>query len=378
MKLLFVTIEAPWGHRESFIKTELLNILRDSENVIVFPLRPGHKLPNSELNAYSVGVIKLKDIATVLKQFVLKLNKIIKVLLILSKSQKLKRFLYTLFFMPRILLMTSLIEKNKISHIHAYWGSTPATCALVASELTGAKFSFTIHRADIEVDDALKLKSDKARFIRSVSIWGRNKAISLGVSAEKIKVLHLGVDIPKALPPRNKKRIIRIVCTASLTKEKMHSNLIRSISKLRNVSLTLIGEGPKRNEIIKQIQKLGIANKVKLLGQFDSEEIFNLYRKRSFDLFILASSIEGIPVSAIEAMAYSIPVATTKVGGTLELVNKESGYILKSDLSNIKDVLSEIPRKNKISKARKIVASDFNSSINSKKLFNLLTLDTDA
>jgi glycosyltransferase involved in cell wall biosynthesis len=44
------------------------------------------------------------------------------------------------------------------------------------------------------------------------------------------------------------------------------------------------------------------------------------------------STTEGIPVSIMEAMSFGIPVIATDVGGTQEIVNKDNGILLHSQL----------------------------------------------
>jgi len=86
----------------------------------------------------------------------------------------------------------------------------------------------------------------------------------------------------------------------------------------------LVGDGPLRPEIEEHIARLGIANRVHLLG--DRADAGLLISE--FDLLVLASLHEGSPNAVMEAMAAGTPVVATEVGGTKELITDgETGYL---------------------------------------------------
>ena len=72
---------------------------------------------------------------------------------------------------------------------------------------------------------------------------------------------------------------------------------------------------------------------VELKGELKNPEILNYYMKSKIDCFILLSTSEGIPVSIMEAMSYSIPILSTKVGGISELVIEGAGELLDVDFT---------------------------------------------
>ena len=91
-----------------------------------------------------------------------------------------------------------------------------------------------------------------------------------------------------------------------------------------NAHFVLVGDGPLRSEIENQIARLGLADRVHLLG--DRSDVAQL--TSGFDLLVLASLHEGSPNAVIEAMAAGVPVVATAVGGTKELIiDGETGYL---------------------------------------------------
>lgn len=85
------------------------------------------------------------------------------------------------------------------------------------------------------------------------------------------------------------------------------------------------GEGEIRQAVETAVEDYGLQNSVMLLGfRSDVPELL-----RVIDLFVLSSISEGLPLSAVEAMAASKPVVATNVGGLAELVaNGKSGFLV--------------------------------------------------
>jgi glycosyltransferase involved in cell wall biosynthesis len=90
----------------------------------------------------------------------------------------------------------------------------------------------------------------------------------------------------------------------------------------------LVGEG-RDGDTLGQLQRLatelGIAEQVHFPGY--RAHLLPVYG--SFDLFVLSSRREGLPNSILEAMAVGLPVVTTDVAGTSELVlHGHTGYVV--------------------------------------------------
>jgi glycosyltransferase involved in cell wall biosynthesis len=91
-----------------------------------------------------------------------------------------------------------------------------------------------------------------------------------------------------------------------------------------NAHFVLVGDGPLRSEIEEQASRLGITDRMHLLG--DRIDVAQLIS--AFDLLVLSSLHEGLPNAVMEAMAAGVPVVATAVGGTKELISDgETGYL---------------------------------------------------
>ena len=105
-----------------------------------------------------------------------------------------------------------------------------------------------------------------------------------------------------------------------LVYEKGHEFLVEAMSTVtresNHVVAGICGAGPLQGELMAQIEKLGLSNKVKLLGQWD--EIPELLA--ASDVFVLPSRWEGIPMALLEGMMAGLPVIATRVEGVDEVV----------------------------------------------------------
>jgi glycosyltransferase involved in cell wall biosynthesis len=91
--------------------------------------------------------------------------------------------------------------------------------------------------------------------------------------------------------------------------------------------LFLVGEGPERAAIDAEVARLDAHQQVVFLGL--RKDIPRLLR--GADVFLLTSTSEGIPLTLIEAMATGLPVVSTAVGGTGEVVTEGvTGYLCPS------------------------------------------------
>lgn len=109
---------------------------------------------------------------------------------------------------------------------------------------------------------------------------------------------------------------------ARLDKVKDQAGLLSAFRLLREacgpteVRLILAGEGPQRDELERRIAELGLSGTVRLLGS--REDVAELLAE--CDVFALSSIAEGMPVTLLEAMAASLPVVATDVGGVALVV----------------------------------------------------------
>ncbi len=88
------------------------------------------------------------------------------------------------------------------------------------------------------------------------------------------------------------------------------------ISKRDDVTFLLVGHGPKETSLHEKISSLCLEKHVKMPGfRPDGRHVLGL-----FDIYLMTSQHEGLPVALLEAMALGKPIVSTDVGGIPEVV----------------------------------------------------------
>lgn len=118
-------------------------------------------------------------------------------------------------------------------------------------------------------------------------------------------------------------RVPVIGTVAGLRPEKNVGRLIRAFARVHAqcaVRLVIVGTGPEREALMSLAQSLGIAADVTFAGQMaEVERILG-----AFAIYAISSDTEQMPISLIEAMAASLPVAAVNVGDIASMVATEN------------------------------------------------------
>lgn len=114
-----------------------------------------------------------------------------------------------------------------------------------------------------------------------------------------------------------------------LSREKGVYDLLTACARLRHdypdLTLWLCGEGDAQG-VSNFAAQHGLLDRIKLLGWVEGSEKRRLLAQAS--IFVLPSYFEGVPVSVLEAMAASLPVVATSVGGIPELIDSGTDGVL--------------------------------------------------
>ena len=127
----------------------------------------------------------------------------------------------------------------------------------------------------------------------------------------------------------NDERLNRIVSVGRLYPQKDQKTMIEAFAKVSkrypDWSLTIFGEGPEREALESLVERLKVKDKVLLPGR--SENIIDELNKSK--IFCLSSVYEGMSNALVEAICVGLPIVTTKVSGTEELIKDgENGFIV--------------------------------------------------
>ena len=242
---------------------------------------------------------------------------------------------------------TELIKKKGIQHIHAHF-STGTNMALAAASFLNLPFSFTAHASgDIFVKPILlEEKISRSEFVITVCDYGKKylDCVTGGRFSNKFHRIYNGIEKSEFMDPgemerisNEAKEITKIISVGRLVDCKGFKTLIDACKRLVDrkyaVSCEIIGDGPEREILLRQISNLGLNKCINITGYLPLSAIYDHLRRA--DIFVLLSEIgisgyrDGFPTVILEAMHIGLPIVSTWVSGIPEMViNKETGLLV--------------------------------------------------
>ncbi len=167
---------------------------------------------------------------------------------------------------------------------------------------------------------------------------GRVHLIPNGVDLSEAEVTN---EIPEPLCSWRKNREFIVGYVGQMIARKRIDTLIRAFHELDipKKRLCLIGDGPERTELEHLAAQFGETGRIVFLGYRDDR----IALMRGFDVFVLPSSLEGIPRCLMEAMAVGIPCVASNIPGCQALI-EHGGNGLLFELGNASDLQTQITR----------------------------------
>jgi glycosyltransferase involved in cell wall biosynthesis len=222
-----------------------------------------------------------------------------------------------------------------VVHTHAHF--TINVAARIAGRLAGARVLAHMHienafrtgpsrRAQIALDNAT------ARLcfaIVAVSDATRAALLRQGYPAGRLVTVHNGIEPVEPAEPVRLTSGPTVLEVARLAEVKGQGILLAALAEL-DATAVLVGRDLERGggyetELRAEAERLDVADRVVFAGHRD--DVPGLLA--GCDVLCLPSSVEGLPLVVLEAMAQGRPVVATAVGGTPELViDGETGVLV--------------------------------------------------
>ena len=300
---------------------------------------------------------------------------------------------YTMALSSKIV---KIVRDAKLDLIHSHYAIPHAMSAYMAREITGTPYVVTLHGSDVHtlgLDPAykpvVKHTVEAANGVTAVSDFLRKKAHDeLGIEQE-IHVIPNFINIDRFTHLEGIRLTVESGCV-SLRQENdveeirpeekilLHASNFRKVKRVVDLieimrivvdhypkaRLIIAGDGPTRIEVERKIEALDLCNNIHLLGiKSNMQEIMC-----SADIFLLNSTLEGMPLVLLEAMSCRLPVITTPAGGIPELVRPgkdglvTKGYEIDEYAQAIIDLLDDDSLRKKYAMAgRKRVEESFSA-----------------
>ena len=288
-------------------------------------------------------------------------------------------------------LLAMQAQSKGIRHLHAHFGTQAATVARLAAAFAGIHYSFTAHAKDIyhqyEEPVQLDLKIRDAAFTVTVSDYNVDYLRThFGAPTDRTHRIYNGLDLSAFPyhPPIN--RPPHVVAVGRLVEKKGFPFLIEAIGLLRDRGIdcrcTLVGDGPLRPQLQKQIEDLGLTDRVQLAGVRPLTEVSAFLKGAAV---LVAPSIiseggdrDGLPTILVEGMALGTPCISTQVVGIPELIrDHETGLCVPpNDAKVLADAIAEMLGNPTMARlladnARALIESEYDVHRNTARLRDL-------
>ena len=282
------------------------------------------------------------------------------------------------------------LEASGIEHVHAHFGTSPATVARLSAAFAGISYSFTAHAKDLYHDDfdlaAFRGRHASAATIVTISDFNRRFLLEeCGMPEEQIAVVRNGLDLdrfahsevaPSSPTPH-------ITAVGRLIEKKGFDVLIDACAQLRDRGLEfrceIVGSGPLEVALAQRIAAAKLDDRVHMRGPLPQEQILDLMRESS--IFAAPCVIaedgdrDGVPTTILEAMALGTPCVSTDVTGIPEVVQHErTGLAVgQHDVGGLADALERLIRQPDLARdlarnARKLIEKDYDARANTAAL----------
>ncbi|MEM1030730.1 MAG: glycosyltransferase [Myxococcota bacterium] len=252
--------------------------------------------------------------------------------------------------------LTAFFRRERITVVHAH-NPVPLIYGALPARLAGARLVYTHHGPNPTTPRRLVLRRAAGRLAHAyVAVSEDTREAALAnreVDPGKLSVLINATDTARFHPDVARRRAVRaawglgddavvVGSVGRLAAEKNHVLLIDALAPRLGPTMRLVlaGDGAEREAIAARAAALGVGDFVHRLGMVrDVPGVLN-----GFDVFALSSAWEGLPLVLVEAMATSLPVVATAVGGVVNVVVEgETGTLVPAgDVAAMRAALARL------------------------------------
>ncbi|MDQ6936103.1 MAG: glycosyltransferase family 4 protein [Actinomycetota bacterium] len=269
-------------------------------------------------------------------------------------------------------MVADVLERAPVDVVHAHFTVVSPLAIYVtrAASRRGIPVAVTVH--------SLWWKVAVATRIATLPFgWGRMSAAWSGVSSvaahhvgrtlshvKEVSVVPNLVDIQWWQPDETARPTdaeeIRLILVGRLKKRKHVGEFIDVLAQVRarisadtKVKVDIVGRGPRRKDLQRQVERLGLADWVTLLGHREPTEVRRLLHQS--DLFIASSRQESFGIAALEARAAGLPVVGYRGNGLSDFIADGIEGVLVADAADLVEALvSILGRPDELGRLRKI------------------------
>ena len=229
------------------------------------------------------------------------------------------------------------IREHGITVVHAHTAHAVAVAALAT---LGTNVLLVVARRvdfPLRANIGTRWKYGRADAIIAISGAVASVLERSGISPHRIHVVPDGVDIHRDVIPASRESLAAlgippgaplVIQVAQLVGHKDPLNFVRAIAHIRaaspNVHALLVGDGPLRADVEREVHKLGLRDVLHIAGYRDDADSL----LAAATVATLSSREEGMGSVLLDALAFGRAIAATRAGGIPEvIVDGESGLL---------------------------------------------------
>ena len=253
------------------------------------------------------------------------------------------------------------VPEFKPDVIHVFFGIPDGPIGWFLKRVYGTPYLISLRGADVPSEE-VKRFSKQYKVLKPFIRWLWNDtdalvAVSNGLRGHALKttpdlpieVIPNAIELFEFTPPirRDHDGPVRLLFVGRFTSAKNVEALVEAAANLKaqgvdRFELRLVGEGDQRPELERMVIDHGLTSQVKFLGWIGRDDIVHQYRDA--DLFVTATTWEGMPNTVLESMACGLPVVATEASGLAELVRDgRNGYLVPlHDVEQLTQRLAEL------------------------------------
>jgi glycosyltransferase involved in cell wall biosynthesis len=228
-----------------------------------------------------------------------------------------------------------------VTWLHAHFLHTPASVARYTAILTGLPWSASAHARDIWTSPDWE-KAEKLAACRWAVTCTKANLDHLATLAPpgRVALVYHGLPLGAFPPPaagRAAAKPLIILSVGRLVAKKGYDLLLAALARLPAAldwRFVHLGGGPLKDEMRRQMESLGLSERIDWRGAADQTEVLRHYRQS--DLFVLASRIDGdgdrdgLPNVLMEAQSQGLACISTRLSAIPELILEgETGLLVE-------------------------------------------------
>lgn len=221
-------------------------------------------------------------------------------------------------------MVAEILDRGDVDVVHAHFTVISPLAIFVTREASrrGIPVAVTVHSLWWKVAVATRIATLPFGWGRIRAAWSAVSSVAAQhvlrtlPSVDEVSVLPNLVDTPwwkNQGSVRVEDGEMRIVLVGRLKKRKHVNEFIDVLGEVRRqvppgtrVKASILGDGPRRGDLVDQVQRLGLTDWVSFLGYVPSPDIRALFHDS--DLFVASSRQEAFGIAALEARSAGLPV----------------------------------------------------------------------